>query len=339
VEVVGICQRTQSSAEQLAREFRIPNVFTDYRKLLALKGLDAVSVAAPPYLHYPITLEAFSRGLHVLCEKPLAVNLQDAVAMLAAGQAAKRVHMTAFNFRFIPAVRRMKELLEEGYIGKRIFHIDAIWFTERRINPDDPLEWRHKREMAGIGVLGDNGVHLIDLVRWLVGDFRRVCGHSALFTKERLSADRKTREAVTVEDSCIFIAELEQGIQATLHVSGVARGGIFQSIRVFGSEGVLRADIDRKNSDWVIGKLWGSRGANAPIEPLPIPAKLTQGLDLSEPDRVQGEFIFSNLSRRFVQGIRSGEEPAPSFREGVEVQRVVEAVLKSVAQQSWASVG
>lgn len=338
VEVVGICQRTQSSAEQLAREFRIPNVFTDYRELLALKGLDAVSVAAPPYLHYPITLEAFSRGLHVLCEKPLAMSLREAEAMLAAGQTAKRVHMTAFNFRFISAVTRMKELLEEGYIGKRIFHIDAIWLTERRINPDAPLEWRYKREMAGIGVLGDNGVHLIDLVRWLVGDFRKVCAHAAIFNKERLSADRKTRESVTVEDSCIFIAELDQGVQATLHASAVARGSIFQSIRIFGNEGVLRADIDRKNPDWVVGKLWGARGANAHIEPLPIPPRLTQGLDVSHPDRVQGEFIFSKLARRFVHGITTGEEPVPSFREGVEAQRVIEAVLKSVEEQSWVSI-
>ncbi len=338
VEVAAFCQRTRSSAEKIAREFRIANLFTDYRQLLELKGLDAVSVATPPHLHCAIALEAFSRGLHVLCEKPLARNRDEAEAMLAKAQAAKRVHMTAFNFRFIPAVQRMKELLEEGYVGDRIFHLDAVWLTEARMAPDAPLGWRHRKETAGVGVLGDTGVHLIDLVRWLAGDFSRVCGHAAIFNKERRLPDGAGKGAVTVEDSCIFMAELAGGVQATIQVSGVARGSIFQSIRIFGSEGVLRVDIDRKNPDWVVGRLWGAQGANSHLQPLPIPERLTQGLNLSDPKRVPGEFIFSNLTRRFAHGIRAGEEAIPSFREGLEAQRVIDAVLRSVEEKSWVRV-
>jgi len=338
VEVAAFCQRTQSSAEKIAQEFRIPNVFTDYRDLLSLKELDAVSIAAPPYLHCPMAIEAFSRGLHVLCEKPLAMSVREAETMLAAAQAAKRVHMTAFNFRFIPAVRRMKELLEEGYAGDRIFHLEATWFTEVRIAPEGHLPWRFRKEIAGVGALGDTGVHLIDLVRWLVGDFSRVCGHAATFNKERRSPDGVGHEAVTVEDSCVFIAEMAGGIQATIHASGVARGSIFQSIRIFGDQGVLRVDIDRKGPDWVIGRLWGAQGANSHLQSIPIPERLTQGLNLSDPKRVPGEFIFSNLTRRFVHGIRTGEETIPSFREGMEAQKVVSAVLESVERKSWVNV-
>ena len=338
VEVAAFCQRTQLSAEGMAREFRIPKVFTDYRQLLALKELDAISIAAPPHLHCPVALEAFSRGLHVLCEKPLATSKDEAATMLAAAQSAKKIHMTAFNFRFIPAVRRMKELLEEGYVGKRIFHLDAVWLTEARINPETPLGWRYRKEMAGIGALGDTGVHLIDLVRWLVGDFNRVCGHAAVFNEERQLVEGTGKGAVTVEDSCIFLAELAGGIQAMIHASGVASGSIFQSIRIFGNDGVLRVDIDRKAPGWVVGKLWGAQGRNANLQPLSIPERLTQGLNLSDPKRVQGEFIFSNLARRFVHGIRTGEEAMPSFREGLEAQRVIDAVLQSLERKSWVKV-
>jgi predicted dehydrogenase len=339
VEVAAFCQRTQSDAEKIAREFNVPNVFTDYRELLQMKQLDAVSIATPPSFHCPIALEAFSRGLHVLCEKPLALNLTEAESMLAGARDANRVHMTAFNFRFIPAVRRMKELLEEGYVGDRIFHVDASWLVEGRLASETPLGWRHRKENAGVGVLGDTGVHLIDLVRWLVGDFRKVSGQATIFNKERRLPDGSGKGAVTVEDSCMFIAELSGGVQANLHVSGVARGNIFQSIRIFGSEGALRVDIDRKNPDWVLGKLFGARGANAHFEPLPLPERLTQGLNLAEPKHVPGEFLFSNLTRRFAQAITMGAEAVPSFREGLAAQRVVDAVLRSVEEEKWVSIG
>jgi predicted dehydrogenase len=338
VEVTAFCQRTQSSAEEIAREFRIPNVFTDYRQLLALKELDAISISAPPHLHCPMALEAFSRGLHVLCEKPLAMNVQEAAIMLAKAQASNRIHMTAFNFRFIPALRRMKELLEEGYVGNRIFHLDATWLTEMRMAPGAHPGWRFSKETAGIGALGDTGVHLIDLVRWLAADFSRVCGHAAIFNRQGRPAGGAQQEPVTVEDSCVFMAELKNGAQATIHASGVARGSIFQSIRIFGNDGVLSVDIDRKGPDWAVGKLFGAQGERANLQPLAIPEKFLQGLNLSDPTRLQGEFIFSHLTRRFVHAIRTGEEAAPTFHEGVEAQIVIDAVLKSVEEERWVQV-
>jgi predicted dehydrogenase len=339
VEVAAFCQRTGSTAEDIAREFHIPHVFTDYRELLQLKEIDAVSIATPPYLHYPIAMEALDRGIHVLCEKPLAMNRDEAAAMLAKAEETKRVHMTAFNFRFIPAMRRMKELLEEGYVGDRIFHVDSVWLVERRADPDWAVGWRHKRELAGAGVLGDTGVHLIDWVLWLVGSFRKVCGHTAIFVKERRLPDGSGEGGVTVEDSCVFMAELDEGVQATLHVSAVARGGAYQRIGIYGSGGALRLEVNRKDREWVVGRLWGSQGAGATLQPLPIPERLTHGLNLSDPSRTAAEFIFSHLTRRFVEAIRTGGEAVPSFREGLEAQKVIDAILRSAEQQSWVSVG
>lgn len=338
VEVAAFCQRTRSSAEKIAQEFRIPQVFTDYRELLELKDLDAVSIAAPVYLHHPIAIEALSRGIHLLCEKPLALNKEEAAAMLAKAVEAHLIHMTAFNYRFIPALQRMKELLDQGYVGSRVFHVDLVWFTERRADPHVPLGWRHKKEFAGVGVLGDIGVHLTDLVRWLVGDFRKVCGHAAIFTPERSLPEGSGKGSVTVEDSCVFVAELAGGMQASIQVSGVARGGIYQGIRVFGNEGMLRSEIDRSSSDWIVGRLWGAQGAGTALQQLPIPERLTRGLDLSNPNRAAGEFIFANLTRRFVEGIRTGQQPIPSFREGLEAQKVIDAVLESVERQRWVKI-
>ena len=337
-EVAAFCQRSEAAAAKIVREFGIPKIFTDYRDLLAAEGLDAVSIATPPYTHAPMALEAFARGLHVLCEKPLALNVEEAETMLARAESARRVHMTAFNFRFIPALRRMKELLDEGFVGSRIFHLDANWFAEGRMAPDTPLGWRHRKETAGFGVLGDTAVHLIDLVRWLTGDFKRVSAQAAIFHNQRKLPEGSGFGPVDVEDSCMFISELTNGIQALLHVSGVARGGLYQRIRIFGSEGALSVSVGRKGADWVIGHLAGARGANAEFEPIAIPERLTEGLDVSDPARVGGEFLFAHLTGRFIAAIQSATVPVPSFREGLEAQKVIAAVLRSIDQQRWVDV-
>lgn len=339
VEVAGFCQRSEAAAAKIAREFDIPNVFADYRALLALDGLDGVSIVTPPYLHCPIAVEALERNLHVLCEKPLARNVGEAEKMLAAAETARRVHMTAFNFRFIPAVRRMRELLEEGYVGSRIFHVDATWLTDGRMAPDTPLGWRHRKEAAGFGVLGDTAVHLIDLVRWLAGDFKRVSAQATTFHKQRKVAGSDEVGAVEVEDSCMLIGQLEGEAQVSLHVSGVARGSLYQSIRIFGSEGALSVAIDRKGPGWVVGRLFGARGLNADFEPIAIPETMTRGLNLDDPTRVTGEFLFSHLTRRFADAIRGGAPAVPSFREGLEAQRVIAAILRSIEEQKWVDVG
>ncbi len=337
VEVAAFCQRTRASAEKLAGEFHIPQLFTDYRELLVLKDLDAVSIAASPYLHHPIVMEAFARGLHVLCEKPLALNRQEAETMVLRAEETKRVHMTAFNFRFIPAISRMKELLEEGYAGDRIYHADAVWFTQRRADLNAPLEWRYKKEQAAVGALGDVGVHLIDLIRWLIGDFKKVCALAATFTKERRLPDGSGKGSVTVEDACIFIAELAGEVEAAIQVSGVARGGVYQGIRIFGSGGTLRLEIDRSSPSWLTGKLFGAQGSST-LQPLPIPERLTEGLDRLSPERATGEFVFANLTRRFVEAIRTGRQAVPSFRDGLEAQKVIDAILKSAEEEQWVKV-
>ncbi|OGP97507.1 MAG: hypothetical protein A2W10_08655 [Deltaproteobacteria bacterium RBG_16_55_12] len=338
VEVEAFCRRTRQSAENTAKEFQIPRVFTDYRELLELKGLDAVSIAAPVYLHYPIAMEAMDRGIHVLCEKPLALNKDEAAAMLLKAEEKKLAHMTAFNYRFVPAIRRMKELLEEGYVGNRIYHVDGVWFGETRADLNAPLGWRYRREMAGFGALGDMGVHLIDLVRWLAGDFKKVCAHTAIFNRERKLPDGSGKGSVTVEDSCAFVAEMEGGAQASIHVSGAARSSNYRGLDIFGSDGMLRLLIDRKAPGGVPGRLWGAQGSGAVPQPIPIPERLTQGSERSAPERAPAEFIFATLTRRFAEWIRTGEAAVPSFREGFEAQKVLDALLKSAAEECWVRV-
>jgi predicted dehydrogenase len=337
VEVTAFCQRTKASAERVAREFGIPQVFTDYREMLSHADLDAVSLTTPTNVHLAMACDAFDHGVSVLCEKPLAMNKEEAAAMLKRAEKARLIHMTSFNFRFIPAFYRMKELMQEGYVGSRVLHVEASWFTERRADPSLPFGWRDQKEVVGFGAMGDVGVHLVDLVRWLAGDFKRVCGQQAIFSKERSLADGSGKREVTVEDCALFIGELTGGGLVSFTANAAARGSAYQEIRILGNDGMLRAAVDRAKSDWMIGELWGAQG-NSDTQLLPIPERLTENLHLSESRRTAREAIFANLTRLLAHGIRTGEQPTPSFRDGLEAQKVLDAVEKSAQAGSWMAV-
>jgi predicted dehydrogenase len=337
VEVTAFCQRTKTNAEKIAREFGIPHVFTDYRQMLAQGDLDAVSLTTPTNVHLAMASEAFNHGVSVLCEKPLAMNKEEGAAMLKRAEEARVIHMTAFNFRFIPAFYRMKELMQEGYVGSRVLHVEASWFTERRADPNLPFGWRDQKEAVGFGAMGDVGVHLVDLVRWLAGDFKRVCSRQTIFTKERPLADGSGKQEVTVEDCAVFIGELTGGGLVSFAANAAARGSAYQEIRILGNDGMLRAAVDRTKPDWMIGELWGARGGGD-TEIVHIPEQLKENLNLSDPRRAAREAIFANLTRLLARGIRTGEQPSPSFHDGLEAQKVLDAVEKSAQSGSWMPV-
>jgi predicted dehydrogenase len=338
VEVTAFCQRTKASAERIAREFGIPQVYTDYRVMLSHAKLDAVSLTTPTNIHRAMACEAFDHGVSVLCEKPLAMNQEEASAMLKRAAEARAIHMTAFNFRFIPAFYRMKELMHEGYVGSRVLHVEASWFSERRADPRLPFGWRDDKESVGFGAMGDMGVHQVDLVRWLAGDFKRVCSRQAIYTSERPLADGSGMRRVTVEDCAVFIGELEGGGLVSFAANAAARGSPYQEIRILGDRGVLRAAVDRTKPDWMIGELWGAQGDGA-TEPLAIPEPLKEHLIPADQRRAAREAIFANLTRVLAHGIRTGQQPSPSFRDGLEAQKVLDAVAQSAQAGTWMPVG
>ncbi len=333
-EVVAFCQRTRDKAEAMAGKFGVPHVYTDYRELLAHNGLDAVSIVAPPHLHAEMTAAALERDLHVLCEKPLAMNTAEAEAMLKQADAAGRVHMTAFNHRHIPALAYMKELMDGGYVGGRVLHVESRWFSENRATPGLTHYWRHQRELAGFGVMGDIGVHVVDRIRWLIGEFESVWGHADTFIPELPDRD-DTPRPVTVEDSFTLLGRLAAGTSACVRLSAVARKSNYQNLEIYGDAGMLRFVFDRNVTGWVRGQLWGARGDTRSPEALEIPERYTGGLDDSDPQRAQGEFIFAKVTRDFVGAIRNGTPAAPSFADGLAAQRVLDAALRSADEGHW----
>jgi predicted dehydrogenase len=336
--VVAVCQRTPGKAEAFARQYGVPHAFTDYRELIAHPAVQVVSIATPPYVHHEMTLAALAAGKPVLCEKPFAMNAQQGREMYERAQATGLTHATAFNWRFLPGVARAKELIDEGVLG-RIYHVNVTWYAARQADPHTPLLWRHRKELAGFGVLGDIGPHVIDMLRWTLGDFHKVAAHFTTAIRERKAAD--TGEVVTADadDACAFVAEMMSGTQVSVHLSRVAHLSNCHRFEFYGSDGILLYDADPKEGTWITGRLRGARVGDKALSVLPIPERLREGLDTSDLNAAVGTFLFAQLTRRFIDGIRTGRPMTPSFLEGLRSQEVIDALVRSAAEERWIQVG
>ncbi|MGH7366134.1 MAG: Gfo/Idh/MocA family protein [Candidatus Rokuibacteriota bacterium] len=332
-EVVAVCQRNQETARAVAARYHVAAVFEQWERMLDEAKPDIVVIASPPNLHREIALRAFERGAHVLCEKPLAMTAAEGRDMVEAATRAQRVAMTSFNWRFIAAMQRFHSLVEEGGVG-RLFHAAGRWLGARSADEAAPATWRMDRAQAGHGAMGDQGVHLIDMVRWNFGEFARVSAQAGVAYPTRTAPSGKPTDA---EDFCSVMGELVSGGHVTLSVSRAARGQNEQFLEAYGSQGSLVYRIDRGKPKWYVGELRAA-GASGTLQPVPVRAGLPRSAGEGDQMEVTGKATIAPLVKRFLDGIRKGESPSPSLEDGVRAQLVLDAVLRSLDQGGWQRV-
>lgn len=333
-EVIAICGRNRERLDTIADKYRIGKRFTDYQKLVKCDEVEAVCIVTPPKFHYPMAMAALSEGKHVLCEKPMAMNYGQAAELLDTAEARGLRHMIPFTWRFTPAAIRMKELIDEGYLGK-IFHAEARYLAGWMSDATIPVSWHTEKAMAGAGALGDTGCHLMDFVRWMAGEFASVVADTEIFIKERPVGSTGKKAKVEVEDSAVFLGRLTGGAQVMAHCSRVARGrDNYISVEISGTQGTLIFELEVEGEDWAVGRLLGSEEVKHRPEALPIPDRLLVGFQ-EERESWTGEFLFAAILRRFVEGIKSGRPLAPDFSDGAHVQAVMDAVQLSAEQKRW----
>ena len=199
----------------------------DWRKLVERKDIDLIDVCVPNVLHREIVLAAAAAGKMIVCEKPLAMNAAEAEEMVAAVEKAGVPNMVSFNYRRVPAIALIKQIIDEGRIG-RPFHYRAQYNQDYTISADVPQGgmalWRLDARVAGSGVTGDLLAHSIDTALWLNGPIRRVVAHTETFVKERKHAESGKVEPVTIDDACMFLAVFANGSIGTFESTRYARG-------------------------------------------------------------------------------------------------------------------
>lgn len=332
--VVAVCQRDRAAAKTLADRYGVPQVYERWEELLERARPEIVVVATPPHLHHPIVTRALAAGAHVLCEKPLALNTAEARAMVEAASCAGRIAMTGFNWRFTAALAELDAQIREGTLG-RILHVTARWLGGRWADETTAPTWRMDRAQAGFGAMGDAGVHVVDLLRVHVGEFRRLVAHAGIAYPAR-SAPGIQRPA-DADDYCTVLAELDGGVHAAFSVSRVAHGTNEQSLDVYGTRGAAHYRLLRTGPRWWDGQLELSAGGRPAtrIEPRTRP-DVTAGE--GDPFDAVGRTTIALLVRRLLDGIRTGATPSPSLEDGVRAQTVLDAVVESTARAEWVEV-
>ena len=344
--MAAICGRDEAGVREAADTLGWESYETDYHRLIARDDVSLVDVVTPGNTHRDIVLAALEAGKHVLCEKPLANTLAEAGEMLTAARNAGTVNMVCFNYRRAPAVQLAKKLVDEGRLGT-IRHWRSTYLQDFIMDPNFPLIWRLKKELAGSGALGDIGAHSVDLARFLVGGISEVVGMTETFVKERpleeasaggglsASGTAETGE-VTVDDAAAFLARFENGAIGTFEVTRFAAGRRNQNgFEINGSKGSVAFDMERMNELEVFfvdddADVQGFRTVNVTEPGHPYVGAWWP------PGHIIGyEHTFVHTMKDLMDGIKTGKSPAPTFEDAYRVQAVLDAVERSAEGGGW----
>ncbi|WP_439116507.1 Gfo/Idh/MocA family protein [Micromonospora ureilytica] len=350
-----ICGRDTAKVADAADTLGWDAYTTDWRDLINRDDIDVVDICTPGDSHAEIALAALAAGKHVLCEKPLANSVEEARAMTAAADVARAAgvrSMCGFNYRRVPAVTMMRQLVADGRLGV-IRHVRATYLQDWIVDPQFPLVWRLQKDRAGSGALGDIGAHIIDLTQFVTG--QRISGVSAVtetFVKERpLPAESSGLAAsvdghaaptgpVTVDDAAVFVARLDGGALATYEASRFATGRKNAlRVEINGSLGSVVFDLERLN------ELEFYDATRPAVEQGFTRILVTEGEHpyMSAwwpPGHIIGyEHSFTHEMRDFIEAVATGVDPTPSFADALQVQLVLDAVARSAELgSSWAEV-
>ncbi len=337
-----VCTSREETAEAARREAGFLHGRTDTEAVLSDPEVEVVDVSLPNSAHRPVIEAAMAAGTHVYCEKPLAGTLEDARAIAAAVRASDARFGMVFQYRFVPAILRAKRLIDEGRIG-RVFTYRAEYLHSGYQNPERPLTWRMKKDEGGSGALGDLGSHVIDLVRYLLGDFAELQGNLETFITERpVSKGADERGPVTVDDVAWIQARMANGAVGSIEASRFATGTLDDlRLWVYGEKGAFKFDLmDPSFLRWYDeGTAQGTYGGDRGWQRLDTVSFYPDAK--TPPARAPIGWIRAHAENqyRFLKALAGGSEPAPGIEDGLKTQLVIDAAERSsAAGGQWTTV-
>jgi predicted dehydrogenase len=330
-KVVALCDSNPATLERASQTYGIKATFTDWKDVIARDDVHAVVIATPNVFHPPIAMAAAAAGKHILSEKPIAMSFPEALRMLEAADRANVRHMTAFTYRFVPAMRYMHHLVSRGDIG-RPYHFRASRFQDWA---DRDLGWRQEKRMAGTGEIGDMLSHRIDYGHLLIGPIARLVARTRRFVEDRKG------HASDLEDWVSVIADFDvpdrtTGVfESTKLASGRGEGLYGLDLcEVNGSEGTI-AYTTQKPLQLLIGKLGATDLSTVPV---PKEFLVYPGSPRNPSDGDPVKTFRYDQNVEFVSAIREERPCRPSFADGARAQAVTDAIVRSDAEGVWVDV-
>ena len=339
--------RDAAATQAAARRYGWRHSVTDWRELIERDDVQLVDICTPGDTHAGIAIAALDAGKHVLCEKPLANTLAEAEAMAAAAARAARNGvraMVGFNYRRVPAIALARRLINDGRLG-RLRHVRAAYLQDWLADVSVPLTWRLQQERAGSGALGDIGAHAVDLAQYLSGEhLTGVSGVLSTFVSERPVTGGDGQAGltgpVTVDDAALFSGRLASGALAAFEATRVAAGRKNAlTVELNGELGSLSFDLERLNELNFYDRTESENTAG--FRRILVTEPSHPYLEAWwPPGHVLGwEHTFVHQARDLLTDIAADDDPEPSFADGLQVQRVLDAVAASAAHDSaWTKI-
>jgi predicted dehydrogenase len=334
--LVVLCGRDAARTQHTARVLGFGDHTTDWRQAVERADVDIVDICTPPGAHADAIIAAAAAGKAVICEKPLAAALSDAAAATDAVRAAGVLHAIGFNYRRLPAIALMRQMIADGAIGTPQLWRSS-WLSDEFSDVSTPFDWRFDRQM-GASTVADLGSHLIDLAEWMIGPIAEVCGQSQTFTPFRRQADGAGLTRVSVDESSSALLQFAGGARGTFEVSKTCvRHPCDFTVEVNGTEGTLIFEYARLNelrygSARDPRSVYGMRTIRAedPVHPYaahwwPIGQGIGYGAS------------FVNTAAELLAAWPDGPW-VPDLQTGLRVQLVCAAIESSAADRRWLRV-
>lgn len=335
--MTAVCDINKEAGEALAKQYGWQSVETSWEKLVARDDIQLIDICTSNITHMPIAVAAAKSGKHLICEKPLCMNTEEAKQMLDAAETAGVRHMTAFNYRRVPAILLAKKMIDEGKIGK-IHHFNAVYYQDWLVDPNFPYVWRHDVKEGGSGAHGDMNAHTVDLARFLVGEFDAITAAKEVFIKERKRPDGSTG-TVTADDALYFMARFRDGALGNFMATRFATGKKnFLRLEIFGSEGSLTFNLERLNELEYFSR------SDDPDEQGFRNIVVTEGSHpyLNKwwpPGHIIGwEHTFIHEIGDLLTAIAKGGNVQADFYDGLRCQQVLDAAMTSSESGKWVSI-
>jgi predicted dehydrogenase len=333
-KVAALCDSSRQTLEKAGQETGVSKLYTDFREAIAQPDVDAVIVATPNHLHAEMVRAAVAAGKHVLCEKPLALNFADARSMYHEAQQAGVRHMTAFTYRFVPAMRYMKFLIDRGDLGP-VYHFRAQRFQDWG---ERALGWRQVKQFAGSGEMADMLSHRIDYGHYLIGRIERLVADLRTFVPQRGG------KPSDVDDWVAMICEFEKRstaaaatgvLESTKLASGRGEGHRGQDVvEVNGAEGSIVYST-QKPLELRIG-----RRGDADLKTIDVPREFWVWPGCPRDPSAGDPLVTFRYDEdfEFIDAIVQARPCAVTFEDGAAAQAVMDAAVESCAQRRWIEV-
>lgn len=338
-KLVSICGRTEARVREVARGFGFKNFCTDWKNVTRDPEVEIIDNTLPTDSHCEPLIEAVEMGKHVICEKPLARNYEEALRMYKAVRKSGVVHGIGFNYRWVPAIRQAKKLIDEGYLGK-IMTFHGGYKQDYGISL--PWNWRVRREKSGYGALGDLGSHILDLARFLVGDVKKIFGMSKTFVKERpLPGNESKTGPVDVDDTSMALLDFEDGAIGSI-VASWSHLGRTNSLyfEIYGSEGAIKFNLERLNELQVYGARAHKEDDECGFKRIFISGDIHPYYVFWWP---KGELlgtgdIYTIEIYEFLKSISENKEFTPDFYDGVINCAIMDSIIRSGREGKWVKI-